>query len=119
MVCGWHVLDADIKGFFDNVDHEIVLKLVQKRISDKRVVKLIRGWLEAGVIGEDWQYQPTVIGTPQGGVISPLLANIYLHVLDRYWQTECAQLGTLVRYCDDFVIVCREAGQAREAMREA
>lgn len=56
MICGWHVLDADIKGFFDNVDQEITLKLVMKRISDKRVVKLIRGWLEAGVIGEDGQY---------------------------------------------------------------
>jgi group II intron reverse transcriptase/maturase len=118
MICGWYVLDADIKGFFDNVDQEITLKLVMKRISDKRVVKLIRGWLEAGVIGEDGQYQPSEKGTPQGGVISPLLANIYLHVLDRYWQTECAHLGTLVRYCDDFVIVCREASQAREAMRE-
>lgn len=118
MICGWHVLDADIKGFFDNVDHEIALKLVQKRISDKRIVKLIRGWLEAGVIVEEGQYQPTVKGTPQGGVISPLLANIYLHVLDRYWQTECAHLGILVRYCDDFVIVCREASQAKQAMRE-
>jgi len=72
-------------------------------------------WLTAGVV-ENGQFTQTKKGTPQGGVISPLLANIYLHVLDRFWKQECSQLGTLVRYADDFVIVCRKQKDATEAL---
>lgn len=100
LVRGWHVVDADIEGFFDNIKHDVLMKLLMRKISDKRTLKLIRLWLESGII-ENGQYFATTCGTPQGGVISPLLANIYLHVLDRYWHLEGTHLGKLVRYADD------------------
>lgn len=90
--------------------------LLAKRISDRRVLKMIKKWLKAGVI-EDGKKVPTEKGSPQGGVISPLLANIYLHVLDTYWTKECKQLGELYRYCDDFVIICRTEQNAKTAHR--
>ncbi len=115
LVYGWWVVDADIRGFFDAVDHKTLLRLLSKRISDKRVLKLVRQWLTAGVI-EDGRYSPTEKGTPQGSPISPLLANIYLHVLDRFWTTTHGQTGKMIRYCDDFVIICRSEYQARRAL---
>jgi RNA-directed DNA polymerase len=95
------VLDADIKGYFDNINHETLLELVAQRISDKKILKLIRKWLKCGVVGE----LDNKVGTPQGGVISPLLANIYLHELDKFWLGQTRIRGKLIRYADDFVIL--------------
>lgn len=108
--CHW-VVDADLKSYFDTIPHDKLLLTVQSKVIDRSVLKLIGMWLKAGVM-EDMSVRAVTTGTPQGGVISPLLANLYLHWLDQTWDRkkfgERSHDAHLVRYADDFVILCKE-----------
>lgn len=112
---GYYVVDADIEKFFDNVNQEKLMTLVSQRISDRRILKLIRQWLKAGVLyGNILEIDE--LGTSQGSVISPLLANIYLNTLDTLWEKYGLTHGVLVRYADDSVIICRNKKSAVNAL---
>ena len=110
------VLDADIQNYFGSIDHSKLMEAVQRRICDPGIMKLIRKWLKAGIM-EESKRQESLVGTPQGGVISPLLSNIYLHQLDEALDKDQEQQAVLVRYCDDFVVLTKTLPYARQTKR--
>ena len=127
-------LEGDIKSCFDEISHTALMDRVRRRIGDKRVLALVKAFLKAGVLGEDQVMRNTVTGTPQGGILSPLLANIALSVLDEHfmgqWESWGGQYGRsrrrakglanyrLVRYADDFVVMLTGTREHVEALRE-
>jgi len=110
------VVDTDIRSFFDVLDHQRLMECLHERLNDRRILTLLRGWLKAGVLDGQTLLHPDV-GTPQGAVISPLLANVYLTRLDRAWETEHSAEGVLVRFADDLVILCWTRAEAEAALQ--
>jgi RNA-directed DNA polymerase len=111
-----YIVDADIKGFFDNVSHEWMMKFVGHQIADKRVLRMVKRFLKADIL-EDGKLLKSDKGTPQGGIISPLLANIYLHYVFDLWYTvkyrkKCTGYTRMIRYCDDFVVCFQKKTEA-------
>jgi RNA-directed DNA polymerase len=116
------VLDADIRGFFDNLDHGWMMKFVEHRVADRRMLRLIRKWLRAGV-SEEGQWSKTEVGTPQGAVVSPLLANLYLHYVFDLWvqhwrEHQAAGDVVVVRYADDIVVGFEHRAEAERFLQE-
>jgi RNA-directed DNA polymerase len=107
------VVETDIASCFEAIPHDRLVAAVEERICDRKLLKLTRALLRAGVM-EQGAVRRSVTGTPQGGVVSPLLCNVYLHRLDRVWQTHGC--GVLVRYADDLVVMCRSKGEAERAL---
>ena len=117
------VVEADIKGFFDNIDHEWMIRMLEERIDDKPFLRLIRKWLKAGILETDGQVVHPVTGTPQGGIVSPVLANIYLHyALDLWFEREikprCRGSALLIRFADDFVCAFQNQKDAERFMEQ-
>ena len=111
---GYYVVDADIEKFFDNVNQDKLMILIEQRISDRRILKLIRQWMRSGILYGNI-LTISELGTSQGSVISPLLANIYLNTLDGLWEKYGRTHGILVRYADDTVIICKNKKSANHA----
>jgi len=109
------IVDADLKGYFDSIPHQPLMERVKEKVSDGRVLELVESFLKAGVLNELRQWEPTQSGTPQGAVISPLLANLYLHPLDVLMQQHGVEM---VRYADDFILLCRSAEEAQAALEK-
>jgi group II intron reverse transcriptase/maturase len=114
------ILDLDLKSFFDNISHEKLIELIEKRIADRRILRLIQKWLKAGVM-EDGEWYETETGTPQGAVISPLLSNVYLHyVLDQWsdqWRQKAKGRITIIRYADDAILGFQYESEAKCYLR--
>jgi group II intron reverse transcriptase/maturase len=111
-------VDIDIKGFFDNIDHELLMKAVEHYCSDKWVLMYVERWLKASVMQQDGTRKATLTGTPQGGVISPLLANIFLHVVFDNWMAKNHPEKPFERYADDIVVHCKTEKQALFMLRQ-
>ena len=110
-------IDLDIKGFFDNIDHELLMKSVKHYCPDKWVLMYVERWLKAGVVQKDGSFKLSLSGTPQGGVISPLLANIFLHIVFDKWMDKHHPEKPFERYADDIVVHCKSEKQAEFLMR--
>jgi len=110
-----YIVDADLKGYFDSIPHDLLMQLLRGRIADGTVLELIQKYLDAGVLEEGKGWERSVAGTPQGSVISPLLANVYLHPLDVLMRDTGREM---VRYADDFVVLCRSREEAEAALRD-
>lgn len=111
-------IDIDIKGFFDSIDHELLMKAVEHYCSDKWILMYVERWLKAGVMQQDGMRKATLTGTPQGGVISPLLANIFLHVVFDNWMAKNHPEKSFERYADDIVVHCKTEKQALFMLRQ-
>jgi len=112
------VVEADIQGFFDNLDQDILVEMLSRRIGDRALLRLIRKWLKAGVLDTDGKVTHPLTGTPQGGIVSPILANVYLHHVLDLWFHEVVKWHTrgeacLIRYADDFVCAFQNEEEAR------
>lgn len=117
------VVEADIRGFFDTIDHEWMMKMLEQRIDDTPFLRLIRKWLRAGILETDGQVVHPVTGTPQGGIVSPVLANIYLHyVLDLWFERRikprCHGEAMIIRFADDFVCAFQSRSDAESFYKE-
>jgi len=108
----WYVVDIDIKGFFDNIDHEQMMQILRKHTSQKHILLYSERWLKASIVAQNGDLQTRTKGTPQGGVISPLFANIYLHEAFDQWITDTQPLIVFERYADDIVIHTRSLEQS-------
>ncbi len=118
-----YLVEADIKGFFDHVDHEWLVRMLEERVDDRVFVRLIKKWLKAGVLEEDGKVVHPATGTPQGGIISPILANIYLHyVLDLWFEKvvrkQCRGEAFMMRYADDFVAAFERQEEAERFYKD-
>jgi RNA-directed DNA polymerase len=117
------IVEADIKGFFDNIDHDWMIRMLGERIDDKSFLRLIQKWLKAGILDTDGQVIHPATGTPQGGIVSPILANLYLHyALDLWFETKikpaCRGSALLIRFADDFVCAFQDKKDAEQFMEQ-